>query len=60
MLHLFLGHLVEHLGGGRKLLAQTFREAAVDAAVLVLIGDREGEDFLLGQIGETLHGRLLI
>ena len=46
--HLLVGHLVEHLGGGGEWLAQALGEAAVDAAVLVLAGDREREDFLLG------------
>ena len=46
--HLLVGHFVEHLGGGRKRLAQAFGKAAIDAAVLVLIGDGEREDFLLG------------
>ncbi len=46
--HLLVGHFVEHLGGGGKRLAQALGEAAVDAAVLVLVGDGEREDFLLG------------
>ena len=46
--HLLVGHFVEHLGGGGKRLAQAFGKAAVDAAVLVLVGDGEREDFLLG------------
>ena len=57
--HLLVGHLVEHLGGGRELLAQSLGEAAVDAAVLVLVGDGEREDFLLGQIGKTFHNGLM-
>ncbi len=55
MAHLLVGHLVEHLGGGRILLAQALGEAAIDAAVLVLVGDRERQDFLFGEIGETFH-----
>ena len=46
--HLLIGHFVEHLGRGRERLAQAFGKAAIDAAVLVLIGDGEREDFLLG------------
>ena len=56
MARLLVGHLVEHLGGGRVLLAQALGKAAVDPAVLVLIGDRERQDFLFGEIGETFHG----
>ena len=48
MPHLLVGHLVEHLGRGGEWLAQALGETAVDAAVLVLAGDGEGEDFLLG------------
>ena len=32
-----------------------FGEAAIDAAVLVLVGDGESEDFLFGEVGETFH-----
>ena len=39
------------LAGGRILRAQAFGEAAIDAAVLLLVGDGEGEDFLLGEVG---------
>ena len=56
VVHLLLGHLVEHLGGGGELLAQALGEAAVDAAVLFLVGDGERQHFLLGQIGKSFHG----
>ena len=56
---LLLRHLVEHLGGGGKLLAQALGEAAVDAAVLLLVGDGERQHLLLGQVGKVLHGRAL-
>ena len=36
-------------------LAQALGKAAIDAAVLFLVGDGEREDFLLGQIGKALH-----
>jgi hypothetical protein len=36
--------------------AEALGEAAIDAAVLFLVGDGEGENLLLGQIGEALHG----
>jgi hypothetical protein len=52
----FLGcHLVEHLRGVRETGAQPLGEVAVDAAVLLLVADGEGEDFLLGKVGEALH-----
>ena len=51
-------HLVEHLGGGGKLLAQPLGEAAIDAAVLLLIGDGQRQHFLLGQVGKSFHGGL--
>ena len=38
-----------------KLLAQALGEAAINAAVLVLVGDGERQDFLLGQIGKSFH-----
>ena len=52
-------HLVEHLGGGGELLAQALGEAAIDAAVLLLVGDGQRQDFLLGQVGKLFHGRVL-
>ena len=54
--HLLVRHLVEHLGRGRIFLAQPFGEAAIDAAVLVLVGDGEREDFLFGEVGKAFHG----
>ena len=57
MADLLLRHLVEHLGGGRKLLAQPVREAAVDAAVFFLVGDGEREDFLFGEVGKAASRR---
>ena len=59
MPHLFVGHLVEHLGGGGKRFAQALGKAAIDAAVLVLVGDGESQDFLLGKIGEAFHNGLM-
>src|SRR5205085_1859217 len=57
VMHLLFRHLVEHLGRRWILLAQPFGEATVDAAVLFLVGDREGEDLLLGKIGKALQIR---
>src|SRR5437762_3216475 len=56
--HLLLRHLVEDLGGGRIFRAQPFGKAAIDAAVLVLVGDGKREDFLFGELGKALHGAL--
>ena len=55
VVHLLLGHLVEDLGRGGELLAQAFGEAAIDAAVLFLIGDGQRQHFLLGQVGKLFH-----
>ncbi len=57
---LFLRHLVEHLGGGGELLAQALGEAAVDAAVLLLVGDGQRQNFLFGQVGKSFHGAPLV
>ena len=40
--------------------AQPLGEAAIDAAVLFLVGDGEREDFLLGEVGEAFHGSLTL
>ena len=42
------------------LLAQALGEAAIDAAVLVLVGDGEREDFLLGEVGKAFHNGLMV
>ena len=45
----FLGsHFFEHLCGVGETWPQPLGEIAVDAAVLLLVADGEGEDFLLG------------
>ena len=54
---LLLGHFVEHLGGVRIFSAQALGEPAVDTAVLVLVGDGEGENFLLSKFGKAFHVR---
>ena len=58
MLDLLLGHRVVHRRGVRVGAAQPVGERAVDAVVLVLVGDGERQDFLLAQIGKAFHGRL--
>ena len=55
VMHFLFGHLVEYLCGGRELLAQTFGKTAIDAAILFLVGDGEGQNFLLAEIGKSFH-----
>ncbi len=59
MAHLFIGHFVENLRGGRVLLAQSLGKAAIDLAVFFFGGDRESKDLLFGEIGKSLHGDLV-
>lgn len=47
---LFLGHVVEHAGAVGVFVPQTLGEVGVGAAVLFLVGDRQGEHFLLGEV----------
>ena len=56
VLDLLPGHRVIHRGGVRVGGAQPIGERAVDAAVLVLVGNREREHFLLFQVGKAFHG----
>ena len=58
--HLLVGHFVEHLGGGGERFAQALGKAAIDAAVLVLVGDGKRKHFLLGKIGKAFHNGLAI
>jgi hypothetical protein len=58
MAFFLLGHLLEYLGRFRIALREIFRESHIDAAVFLLRGDRNGQHFALGQIGEILHQRL--
>ena len=59
MANLLFGHLVVHLRrvgiGGAKCVG----EGAVDTVVLVLIGNGEGQDFLLAEVGKAFHGQSL-
>ena len=55
MLDLLLSHLFEHLGRARILLAQPVGEPAIDAGILLLIGDGERENFLFAQVCKTFH-----
>src|SRR4051794_10640101 len=56
--HLLLCHLVENLGRGGKFFPQSLRKAAVNAAVLLLIGDGKSDNLLFREIGKALHGDL--
>jgi hypothetical protein len=55
MLHFLVCHFVEDLGGGGIMVAQPLREALVDAAILLLIGNRKCENFQLAKFAEALH-----
>ena len=55
-----LGHLLEQLCRVRITLGEVLGEGHVDAAVLLLGGDRDRQHLALGQIGEILHGRRLL
>src|SRR5262249_49949630 len=55
VLDLLARHLLEHLGRARILRPQPVGKAVVDAGILLLAGDGEGEDLLLPQIGKALH-----
>ena len=52
---LFLGHLLENLGGIRITLLQILGEAHIDTAVLLLGGNRDRKHLAFGQIGKVLH-----
>jgi hypothetical protein len=60
MAHFLVRHLVEHFRRCREVRAQALREAAIDAAVLLLIGDGKRENFLLAEVGEAFHGKVLV
>src|SRR5882724_9491948 len=60
MAHFLVRHLVEDLGRSGVSLTQALREGAIDAVALLLVGNREGEDLLLGEVSETLHRRILL
>ena len=59
VMNFLLRHLVEYLGGGRKLLTQAFGKTAIDAAVFFLVGDGKREHFLLGEVGKAFHRKSL-
>ena len=56
MLVFFPRHFLEHFGARRKVSVQRVGVIRVDAAVLFLVGDREGENFLFRKFGEIAHG----
>ena len=53
---LLLRHFIVHVRGVRIGAAQPVGEGAVDAVVLVFVGDGQRQDFLLVEIGKALHG----
>ena len=55
MAALLLGHVLENVRGGVEIGAQAVGEALVDARILLLVGDRQREDFTLGQFGQGFH-----
>ncbi len=56
---LFAGHLLEHLRAARVVVVEAFGDIGVDAAVLFLVADGEGQHFALGQVVEIAHGGVL-
>src|SRR4051794_30636133 len=58
MADFLLGHLVEQFRRGWVVLAQALGDVAVDAAVLLLVGNGERQDFLFGKVAKSLHVRL--
>jgi hypothetical protein len=42
-------HLSENIGAARVLVPQAFGDVQVNAAILFLVGNRQCEDFTLGQ-----------
>ncbi len=60
-MHGLLGaHLLEHLRSTRVGIAQGIGEFAVDAAILLFVGDGEGQDLSFRQILEFLEHNGLI
>ena len=56
MADLLFGHLVVHRRRVRIGAAQSIGEGAIDAVVLVLVGNGERQNFLFVQIGKAFHG----
>ena len=54
---LLQGHFVEDSGAVGKVLPKLMREVGVDASVLFLGGDRQGQQLALGQVVEFTHDR---
>jgi hypothetical protein len=53
---LFARHLGEHLGRGGVIVLQPLGVVGIDASVLFLERDGDGENLLLGQVGKSFHG----
>jgi len=54
MLILFRGHAIEHTRAGRVVGAQALSVTAIDARVILLGRNRQGDDLLFGQVAEPL------
>ena len=52
VLVLFGGHTVKHLGTCRVIFAQALRKAAENPGVILFVGDRQRQHFLLAQVAE--------
>jgi hypothetical protein len=55
MAFFFFGHFLEYFRGFRITLGKVFREARLDAAILLFGGNRHRQNFSLGQFREILH-----
>src|SRR4029079_13672218 len=55
VMHFLFGHLVEYFCRSWELLAQTFRTAAIDAALLLFVCEGECQNFVLAEIGKPFH-----
>ena len=53
MMVLLLGHLVEDLGCCRIIVTQPRRVGSINPAVIFLVRDREGQDFLFREVRES-------
>ena len=56
MFVLFRRHILEDTRGVGIVLLQAFGKVGVDAAVLLLVADRQRQDFAFGQVREGAHG----
>ncbi len=52
-------HFRENFGARRVVLEESVGEVGIDAAVLLLVADGEGQHLALGQLVEIAHGGVL-